>query len=250
MANVTTPQKMLRILDLIEDSPIPVTTEVMLEQLGFTRSTLYRHLKSLSEAGLISSIPDTGFTFGPRITELDYKMRLRDPLISAARPVMAELAKSEHGVALLCRRYRDRVLCIHQEAGDISFRSNYERGLARNLFRGAASRIILAYLSPATINRLYAKFPGEFAAAALGHSAAAARQTLRQIRQQGWEVTEAQVTQGVTGIAAPLFDMRGDILGSLSLTIKAQDLTPTNRNHLIERVRFCSAIIRTAIRQD
>ena len=155
MTNETTPQKMLRILDLIEESQDPVTTEIMLEQLGFTRSTLYRYLKNLTESGLISSIPETGFTFGPRITELDYQMRQRDPLISASRPVMAELAKSERGVALLCRRYRDRVLCIHQEQGDISFRSNYERGLARTLFQGAASRIILAYLGSAIINRIF-----------------------------------------------------------------------------------------------
>jgi DNA-binding IclR family transcriptional regulator len=250
MTNETTSQKMLRILDLIEESHDPVTTEIMLEQLGFTRSTLYRYLKNLTESGLISSIPEAGFTFGPRITELDYQMRQRDPLIGASRPVMAELAKSERGVALLCRRYRDRVLCIHQEQGDISFRSNYERGLARTLFHGAASRIILAYLGSATINRLFARFAEDFSGAGFGKTAAEAREVLRQMRQRGWDITHAQVTQGVTGVAVPLFDLRGEILGSLSLTIKAQELVEPDRQRLIERVQFCSAIIRKAMCQD
>ncbi|HTH96919.1 MAG TPA: HTH domain-containing protein, partial [Stellaceae bacterium] len=119
MAGDTTPRKMLRILDLIEDSETPVTTEVMLEKLAFTRSTLYRYLKILTESGLIASMPEAGFTLGPRIVELDYRMRQSDPLIGASRPVMAELAQSEQGVALLCRRYKDRVLCIHQERADL-----------------------------------------------------------------------------------------------------------------------------------
>ncbi len=249
MTNETTPRKMLRILDLIEDSEVPVTTEIMLARLGFTRSTLYRHLKNLTESGLISSIPEAGFTFGPRITELDYRMRLRDPLIGASRPVMAELAVSERGVALLCRRYRDRVLCIHQEQGDISFHSNYERGLARTLVRGAASRIILAYLSAPAINRLHGRFAEDFAAAGLGRTAAEAREVLREMRQRGWDMTQGQVTPGVTGIAVPLFDLRNDILGSLSLTLNIREIGDADRQRLIERLRFCAAIIRTTLRQ-
>jgi len=41
---------------------------------------------------------EAGFTLGPRIVELDYRMRQSDPLIGAARPVMTELARSERGV--------------------------------------------------------------------------------------------------------------------------------------------------------
>ena len=249
MSNETTPRKMLRILDLVEESEEPVTTQLMLDRLGFTRSTLYRYLKNLTESGLISSIPETGFTFGPRITELDYRMRQRDPLISASRPMMAELAVAERGVALLCRRYKDRVLCIHQEQGDIAFHSNYERGLARTLVRGAASRIILAHLGAPAINRLHSRFAGDFAAAGLGASAFEARDTLRQMRQRGWDVTQGQVTPGVTGIAVPLFDRRNELLGSLSLTLNDRDIGDADQHRLVERVRFCAAIIRKVLRQ-
>ncbi|MGY9105836.1 MAG: HTH domain-containing protein, partial [Alphaproteobacteria bacterium] len=86
-----------------------------MQKLGFTRSTLYRYLKTLSAAGLITSLPNVGYTFGPRIAELDYEMRNRDPLIIGAKPVMEKLVEDIPGVALLCRRYRDRVLCVHQE---------------------------------------------------------------------------------------------------------------------------------------
>lgn len=250
MAGDTTPRKMLRILDLIEDSPEPVTTETMLEQLGFTRSTLYRYLKILGETGLITSLPDAGFTLGPRIVELDYKMRQRDPLIAAAQPLMIELARSERGVALLCRRFKDRVLCIHQERGEVAFRSNYTRGLPRPLFRGAASRVILAHLSPAAIGRLQAEASDAFAGAGLGDGPAEVRLALRRIRAAGWDLTEAQVTPAVMGVAAPLLDRGGEVLGSLSLTLPARERSEPERQRLGERIRLCAGVVRTILGQE
>src|SRR5665213_388783 len=102
---------MMAILDYFEGDTIEWTMEALHAELGYTRSTLYRYLKVLTDAGLLTSLPEVGYTLGPRIAELDYQMRERDPLINASRPVMASLVEEVPGIALLCWRYRDRVLC-------------------------------------------------------------------------------------------------------------------------------------------
>jgi DNA-binding IclR family transcriptional regulator len=247
MSGDTTPEKMLRILDLIAASNVPVTTEAITAAIGFTRSTLYRYLKVLTESELITSLPEAGFTLGPRIAELDYRMRRTDPLIAASRAVMAELSRSERGLVQLCRRYKDKVLCIHQERAEISLRSHYARGLARPLHRGAASRIILACLKSTTINRLYAALPEEFAEVGLGGSVTEVRASLRQIRQQGWDVTHGQLTAGVTGVAAPIFDLRGEVLGSFSITVPSPNPSEIEQQRLIERIVFCTQIIQSTL---
>src|SRR3979409_1654672 len=94
MAGPSSHERMLRVLDLIEESATPLSSDEMVDRLGFTRSTLYRHLKNLSDAGLVTSFPDVGYALGPRVAELDYKMRNSDPLIIASRPVMAELVEA------------------------------------------------------------------------------------------------------------------------------------------------------------
>lgn len=230
--------KALRILDLLEEAPEgALPFEVLHSQLGFTRSTLYRYLKTLQDAGLAASIPDHGFTLGPRVAELDYSMRQRDPLIAAARPVMAALATELPGIALLCRRYRDRVLCVHQEGSLASgLRSNYERGLAMPLFRGAASRAILAYLPGPTLTRLQARHAAAFAEAGLGDTPALVRRALRAIRRRGWDRTEGQVTPGVTGIAAPILDSEGMVLGSLSVTLQHSSLPDDDAERFAARI--------------
>ncbi len=238
---------MLRVLDLIEESPSPLTSDDMADRLGFTRSTLYRHLKNLSDAGLVTSFPDVGYALGPRIAELDYRMRNGDPLIIASRPVMAELVEAVPGIALLCRRYRDRVLCVHQESRSADFATTYERGRALPLFRGAASRIILAHLPARGIQRLYEADRRAFAEGRLGRSLDAVKAALRDMRQRGWDITESQVTRGVTGIAAPIFDDRGVVLGSLSLTVGRTRLAEAEIQAIAERVSFCARIVTKAL---
>ncbi len=239
-------ERMLRILDVIEDTNAAVPAEDLAARLGFTRSTTYRYLKILAEAGLVSSLPDLGYTLGPRIAELDWRMRTADPLIQAGRPVMAELARGEAGVVLLCRRYRDLVLCVHQERGSDLVHSFYERGRARPPVRGAASRVILAWLPPPQLARLHARHTADFAAAGLGDTLAAARTRLRAIRLAGWDATEGQVTPGVTGIAAPILDGSGGVLGSLNLTVPRIALSARERARIADRVVLCAGIIARA----
>ena len=243
MGNANSLERMLQVVDLIEAGDSPVLPGDLMVRLGLTRSTLYRYLKILSDAGLITSFPGVGFALGPRIAELDFRMRNRDPLIIAGRPVMSELVAAIPGIALLCRRYRDTVLCVHQERGATSLVSTYERGLARPLFRGAASRIILAYLPPRVIERLHQQ------ESASGVSLASLRPVLKEMRRRGWDLTESQVTRGITGIAAPVFDNRGRVLGSLSLSIGRTRIPADETAQIAERVMFCARIVSTSLQR-
>jgi DNA-binding IclR family transcriptional regulator len=237
-------ERMLRVIDVVDMSQGAIQFDDMYVKLGFTRSTLYRYLKTLTDSGFLISVPDLGYTLGPRITELDFKMRQWDPLISAARPVMLELVASQSAVALLCRRYRAKVLCVHQERGTSALQSNYERGRARPLLRGAASRIILANLPSQLLSRLYQEQQADFKDAKLGSTLAEVKGTLKKIRQTGWDMTHGQLTPGVTGIAAPLIDGRGSVIGSLSLTIdRPTKLDEKSIEKIADRVQFCAGII-------
>jgi DNA-binding IclR family transcriptional regulator len=240
-------QRMVGILDLFETDTRPWTFDAMHQRLGYTRSTLYRYLKVLSDAELLTSLPEVGYMLGPRIIELDHEIRTHDPLIRASRPVMAQLVQEVPGIALLCRRYRDKVLCVHQERGTAAIHSTYERGKAQPLLRGAASRIILAHLPPAKVARLFEAQPREFAAAGLGRTLAQVRETLKRIRQEGFDHTTGDVTPGVTGIAAPIFDNRQNVLGSLSITVPEKGVDVARRKAIAERVMFCARIVSQAV---
>jgi DNA-binding IclR family transcriptional regulator len=136
---------------------------------------------------------------------------------------------------------------VHQEAHPDAMYSNYERGRARPLLRGAASRVILAPLPPRTIVKLFEGDPDGFRTANLGHTIEDVKGTLRRIRQAGWESVEGQVTAGATGIAAPIFDGNRHIIGSLSLTMKGTELDPEEINRIASKVSLCAGIITNTV---
>jgi DNA-binding IclR family transcriptional regulator len=240
-------EKMLSVLEFVEERGQVTGMDEMLEGLNLTRSTLYRYVRTLVEFGLLSTSPGAGYTLGPRIVELDYEIRTRDPVILASQPLMHQLVHTVPGIALLCRRYRDKVLCVHQVSGAVGFVSTYERGRARPLLKGAASLVILADMPTAQISKLYHLNPESFAEAGLGDSLKAVRSALRAIRQRGWQASESQVVSGVTGIAAPIFDSSDHVMGSLSLTLGRTGISPAETAEIAARVVYCAQVVSGAL---
>jgi len=239
--------RMLAILDLFDEHSVSWSVEDLHAELGYTRSTLYRYLKVLTDAGFLTSLPGLGYALGPRIIELDRKIRMTDPLLQAARPVMAELVLDIPAVALLCRRYRQKVLCVHQEASTSAFTSDYERGRARPLLRGAASTAILAWLPNYQVSKLYKARPEEFAEAGLGENLAEVKAGLKAIRQARHVISYGMVTPGVIGVAAPLFDGRQEVIGSLSLTVSDTPVMRERLEAVTGQVVFCARVVNTAL---
>ncbi|HPL80715.1 MAG TPA: IclR family transcriptional regulator C-terminal domain-containing protein, partial [Burkholderiaceae bacterium] len=48
------------------------------------------------------------------------------------------------------------------------------------------------------------------------------RQTLASIREQGWALSEQQLAPGQRGVAVPLLDLQGAVVGALGVTLLMQ----------------------------
>ena len=198
------------------------TVEEAAESLGVSTSSAYRYFAALMEAGLLTAVTSGRYTLGPAIIQYDRQIQLTDPFLRAAKPVMADIARfaPAGSTVLLCRVFRDTVLCVHEVAeADGRSRVSYERGRPMPLFKGATSKIILAYLPPRDLRRLYETHRAPIAAAGLGDSWDAFRGQMTRMRKAGHVVTHAELDPERIGIAAPILDDRRRVLGSLSYVI-------------------------------
>lgn len=198
------------------------TPEEAAAALEVSLSTAYRQLSALMKAGLLDAVEGSkGYVLGPAIIELDRNIRMSDPLIIAAKPAMRWLAEQAPVacIVLLCRLYRDRVMCIHQEekpgtGGEVS----YERGRPMPLFRGAPSKAIIAQLPPRRLASIVADARAERSLPdGQAPDLEELRLELRQIRRQGFCITRAEVDKGIVGIAVPLPTARRGVAASLGI---------------------------------
>ena len=214
--------KMLSILNLFTEDNSAITQEDIVAHIGCSRATAYRYLKSLSTAGLISPVHGGAYVVGSRIIELDRLLRLRDPILLAARDVMATLAREQKVNVMLCAYYGDKVMCADTEWPDTSYTSSYERGKPMPMFLGATAKAILAHLTPYQQRNLMLWHPAEIRAAGLGDNWDEFRANMRRVRKEGVVVSHGEIDKGLIGVGAPIFSAEQKVLGSLVAIMPAK----------------------------
>ena len=237
MANAN---RLLRILGLFDLSRPVITPEWLVEQLGVSRASVYRDLGQLAGAGMLERVPDRGYVLGPRVVELDRQIRLADPLLQATEEPLGRLAEETGGTVLLCRFHGNKVMCIHQatslQGRNPALTVSYERGRAMPLYRGATSKIILAYLPQARLRQLWATEQKTLVAAGFPDDFDQLSDRLGAIRADGYFITGAEVDTEAMGFALALQD-GGHLLGSLSIVMPAASVSTTLRNTTLARLQ-------------
>lgn len=216
--------RLLAVLALFTIERPEWTVEAAASELAVSATTAYRYFKRLTKAGLISPVSGASYALGPAIIQMDRQIQICDPMLNAARAVMADLIQyaAEGSIVLLCRLFHDRVMCMHQVIGrGPQMPVSYERGRLMPLYRGATAKIILAHLPPRALKSLYGHDAAEIAAAGLGADWAEFRGHLAALRRQGVAVSKGEIDPGRVGIAAPIFDRDRAVLGSLSFVLPA-----------------------------
>jgi DNA-binding IclR family transcriptional regulator len=123
--------------------------------------------------------------------------------------------------AQVCALYSNMVLCVREELTADSPPNILSRGQQRPLLLGASSKCILAYLRPHQLRSIYGKYAKAIAAAGLGADWTDFRAALARIRSDGYAHTVGEINPGVFGLAAPIFNRSGHILGSLGIAASA-----------------------------
>ena len=234
-------EKMLGLLDLFTPEAPAWPTEELIRVTGTSRSTCYRYIKALQAAGLLTPVAGGAWMLGPRIIELDRTMRLCDPVTAGGIPPMRRLAAETGHTGLLCLLFSGTVLCVADEPAPGAPAGLFSRGQRRPLFTGAASKVILAHLPPHQLRAIFARHRATIGAAGLGADWESFRHALRAIREAGHSITQSEFMPGIIGVAAPLFNAEGGVLGSIGIAAKIDQVPPESRPALAAQVMAAAA---------
>lgn len=224
--------KMLSLLEHFDDHNMTIDVARAAEIAKASRATAYRYLKSLTEAGLLAASVDGTYVLGPRVMELEALMRQNDPLLNAARSIIRRHAEELGVNIMLCSSYGSRVLCADLAWPDRSVPEIYQRGRSMPIFRGAMAKVILANLSDYQRRQLYKNNAEAIRAAGLADSWKAFAKAMSDIRAAGVVVTQAEVFDGLVGVAAPVCDVEKRVLGSVVFVLGQSRFAAMNVDEL------------------
>jgi DNA-binding IclR family transcriptional regulator len=223
------------------------TVQAMADALGSPPSTVYRVVAELVQAGLLEAATESRYRLGAAFVEFDRLTRLTDPLVRQGTHVLQDCV-ARAGipcVGLLSRLYNATVMCIADAAtGPLDFRSSYERGLPMPLTRGATSKVILAQLPARRLARLLQAQPAHDP---LAPSPEALRAALADIRRRGFALSRGEIDHGLVGIAAPVVVRTTGLVASLSLVLRAAELTEGIERSLILMLVSAAALLNDSL---
>lgn len=238
-------RRMLEVLSLFTPRQPVIDIETICAQLGYPASSAYRYVKELADVGLLVRLP-RGYAVGPRITELNQHMTQFDPMLSASRDIVDALVAQTGLDLLISEWYGSKVINILQKSPSDVQVLHFGGPTPIDLFHSATARVILAFLLPRQLRRLFdSATPVELER--VGATWKEFSKGMLRIRKDNYCVSEGEIDPGNSGIAAPIFDEKQRILGSITLAGSSDRFNAFNRDFLATLIKDAAGEITARI---
>lgn len=239
--------KAAALVDVLAEWPESTAAELA-ELTGQPRSTVYRLLESLQLLGWVEHGSARGrFRLGMRLFRVGSTVAGRFDERRAAMPVMEQLHELTGDSIFLAVRREFEAVCIERLDGNRVQSLALRVGGSLPLHAGGVSRALLAF-EPEELWSEYVRGCelDPFTPKTIT-SADALFANLRRIRRQGYAISDQDVTVGIAAVAAPVFDQRGRVTASLSISGVRDAVLGGERDAMVELVRDGAQRISTAL---
>ena len=207
--------------------------------IGMHRSTLFRFLATLRARGYVERDPATDrYRLGVGALTLTAAFLNNLDLRQIARPFLQDLCDRTQELVHLTRLDRDEVVTIDRIEGTQPVSLQTDIGARRPAYCTASGKVFLAYMPIAEANRILERGMDRKTATTIT-TPEEMHAHLAVARHQGYAVDDEERIEGVRCVASPIFNLDGNLTGTLSIA------APTVRT-TIERLKLLGEAVRDA----
>lgn len=195
------------------------TLSALASDLGQSPATVYRVLVTLERRRLVDF--DTGtqtWAIGAGAFLIGARYLRRTALVDRARPILRDLMEQTGETANLGVETDGQILFVSQVETHASIRAFFPPGTLSPMHASGIGKALLAQMDPDRVARILAAHPLiAFTSHTLTDPATLA-EDLAGIRARGWSVDGEERTEGMTCVAAAVFDLHGDPVAGVSVS--------------------------------
>ncbi len=209
-------EKGLTLIEAFDDAHPRLSASQAGQRCGLTRTVARRLLLTLAHLGFVAT-DGRLYWLTPRVLRLGQAYLLSSRLPRAVQPFLQRVTSATGEATYLSVLDGDEVVTIARNAPQPAHGTGYVLGARVPARLNAAGLVLLAAQRPSALDTW---LRGAEPDAPSG--AARLRQTLSDVRDQGWALCEQPPATGQRSVAVPLQDLRGGVLGALSVTLPTQ----------------------------
>jgi len=216
----------MRLLDLFDRGRPEMSLAEFARRSGYSKSTTYRLLITLVEAGWLERSPANGFRLTIKAFQVGSILVDSLELRREAAPIMARIAAELDEAVYLVVAAGTRAVCLERiDSGQGVRVAELYVGGSQPLNLGAAPRALLAFDE----DELLPSLLEEGLSRRTEHSLvdpADLRSDLAETRQRGYSISDEDATIGIAAIGAPILGANGVAIAALSYGGLRQNVLP------------------------
>ena len=212
-----------RLLKIFLDSPKELGVTELSKKLQLSKGAVHKLLSTLESEGFIrQNEKNKQYTLGYTLLELGTRVLTNHDIVDFSKPFLSRLVSRTNELAVLCVQDSKDAIYVAKEDSLHPIRFTVESFRRFPLYSTTAARVLLAYQSESFQDEILAE-PLKSYTPHSYNSVEDIKNDLVAIKERGYEISSNRRNNGVTGIAAPIFDSTGQVTASVSV------IGPTDR---------------------
>ena len=220
-------QKGLSIIETFDNANPRLTAAQVGVRTALTRTAVRRHLLTLVHLGYVATDGKL-FWLTPAVLRLGHSYLESSRLPRIVQPFLQRVTAGTSETSFVSVLDGGDIVYLARNGSNVYMNTGYVIGARVQAQVTASGMLLLALSEPAAIDQWLATHQLKPYTSHTVTEAAVLRMEMEKIRIQRWCLSEQQLELDMRGIAVPLIDLRGDLIGALNVTMPMGKETPEN----------------------
>ncbi|MEH7482179.1 IclR family transcriptional regulator [Neobacillus drentensis] len=245
MSNVQSLERALTILNKLSEYPDGIQITRLSEQVGLTKSTIHRLLATLSSMNYVVKDEETDkYKLGLQVLFLSRNLLNNSDIVTVSKPFLEKLSQEVNETVHLCIEDRGEVVYIDKIESTQTIRMYSRIGSRAPMYCTGVGKILLSDKNQDEFNELISNINFIPKTPSTITSKEEFIEEIEKVKSQGYALDNAENEVVLRCIAAPIFDHKGKIIASFSISGPSNRVTMDLINDtLIEKMKQYSIAI-------
>ncbi|WHY67825.1 IclR family transcriptional regulator [Neobacillus sp. SuZ13] len=219
MSNVQSLERALTILNKLSEYPDGIQITRLAEQVGLTKGTLHRLLSTLSNMNYVMKDEETDkYKLGLQVLFLSRNLLNQSNIVTIAKPFLEKLVQEVNETVHLCIEDRGEVIYIDKIESNQTIRMYSRIGSRAPMYCTAVGKILLSDMCPDKFEDIVSNITFIPKTPTTITSKEELIKEIETVKVQGYALDNAENEEVLRCIASPIYDHKGKIVASFSIS--------------------------------
>lgn len=203
--------KAMKLLDILAESPVPLTLAELSTKTGWPKSTVHGLLSTMRESSVIAQDDEGRYMLGIRLFEYGCTLSSSWTILETAKPYIQHISYHTGEAVFLSILDRGEIITLDRADNRTGLQTSAEMGCRLPIHCTSQGKLFLAYMNEQEQENILRRTELREYTNHTITSLSALRKEFDVIRQQGYAIENGEYKKGLRSVAAPIFDQDGKV---------------------------------------